>query len=33
MSPTRANLEEVADHIATFSIAGVHAVIDRVPIS
>ena len=33
MTPTRANLEEVADHIATFSIAGVHAVIDRVPIS
>ncbi len=33
MTPTRANLEEVADHIATFSIAGVHAAIDRVPIS
>jgi TetR/AcrR family transcriptional regulator, regulator of cefoperazone and chloramphenicol sensitivity len=33
MTPTRANLEDVADHIATFSIAGVHAVIDRVPIS
>jgi AcrR family transcriptional regulator len=33
LTPTRAHLDEVAEHIVTFSLAGVHAVADQVPIS